>query len=306
MHLNMTKEVTALRKMTVQQLKAKYAEVFGDETRTGNKAWLVKRIAWRLQANAEGGLSERARKRALELANDSDVRTTAPNHRLPELNSVSVSTIVTNAIRTDPRLPTPGTILVSSRDHRSGSATHRAAARFPPSLARNHPRDRHPYQRIPVLQTAERRPFMSRQTPRAACQQGRGGIRHLSLDFDFWRRTLDILTVLQLAVLCWKGETSMSKRTSPTTSKKASPLMVRLDAESKQALTDAAELRRISISDYVRTVTVAQARREVASAREQTVLLSPDEQLAFWRALQAPPKLTPAQKRLSAIMRGAK
>lgn len=53
----------------------------------------------------------------------------------------------------------------------------------------------------------------------------------------------------------------MSKRTSPTPSKMASPLMVRLDAESKQALTDAAELRRISISDYVRTVTVAQARR---------------------------------------------
>ncbi len=77
MHLNMTKEMTALRKMTVQQLKAKYAEVFGDETRTGNKAWLVKRIAWRMQANAEGGLSEQARKRALELANDSDVRTTA-------------------------------------------------------------------------------------------------------------------------------------------------------------------------------------------------------------------------------------
>jgi uncharacterized protein (DUF1778 family) len=98
----------------------------------------------------------------------------------------------------------------------------------------------------------------------------------------------------------------MSKRTSPTTSEKASPLMVRLDAESKQALTDAAELRRISVSDYVRTVTVAQARREVASAREQTVLLSPDEQLAFWRALQAPPKPTPAQKRLGAIMRNAK
>jgi uncharacterized protein (DUF1778 family) len=98
----------------------------------------------------------------------------------------------------------------------------------------------------------------------------------------------------------------MSKRSNPTTSEKASPLMVRLDAESKQALTDAAELRRISVSDYVRTVTVAQARREVASAREQTVLLSPDEQLAFWRALQAPAKLTPAQKRLSAIMRGTK
>lgn len=98
----------------------------------------------------------------------------------------------------------------------------------------------------------------------------------------------------------------MSKPTSQTTSQKASPLMVRLDSESKQALTDAAELRRISVSDYVRTVTVAQAQREVASARDQTILLSRDEQLAFWQSLQAPPKLTPAQKRLGAIMRGAK
>lgn len=96
----------------------------------------------------------------------------------------------------------------------------------------------------------------------------------------------------------------MTKR--PTTTAKPSPLMVRLDAESKQALTAAAELRRISVSDYVRTVTVAQARREVASARDQTILLSPDEQLAFWQALNVPTKLTPAQKRLGAIMRGVK
>ena len=96
----------------------------------------------------------------------------------------------------------------------------------------------------------------------------------------------------------------MKKR--PATTVTASPLMVRLDAESKQALTAAAELRRISVSDYVRTVTVAQARREVASARDQTILLSPDEQLAFWQALNAPSKLTPAQRRLGAIMRGEK
>lgn len=85
-----------------------------------------------------------------------------------------------------------------------------------------------------------------------------------------------------------------------------SPLMVRLDEESKHALADAAKLRRISVSDYVRTVTVAQARREVASARDRTILLTPDEQLAFWQALNAPAKLTPAQKRLGAILRGAK
>ena len=40
--------------------------------------------------------------------------------------------------------------------------------------------------------------------------------------------------------------------------KTTSPLMVRLDAESKACLTRAAELRRISVSDYVRTVTLAQ------------------------------------------------
>lgn len=92
----------------------------------------------------------------------------------------------------------------------------------------------------------------------------------------------------------------------PKSTVAASPLMVRLDAESKQALAAAAQLRRISVSDYVRTVTVAQARREVASARDQTILLSAEEQLAFWQALNAPTKLTPAQKRLGAIMRGEK
>jgi uncharacterized protein (DUF1778 family) len=92
----------------------------------------------------------------------------------------------------------------------------------------------------------------------------------------------------------------------PATAASASRLMVRLDAESKQALAAAVELRRISVADYVRIVAVAQARREVASARDQTILLSPDEQLAFWQALNTPSKLTPAQKRLGAIMRGAK
>lgn len=96
----------------------------------------------------------------------------------------------------------------------------------------------------------------------------------------------------------------MPKPASKTAASKTSPLMVRLDAESKRALAEAAELRRISVSDYVRTVTVAQARREVANARDQTITLSAEEQLAFWQALQGPVKLTPAQKRLGTLMQG--
>src|SRR5262245_35110173 len=53
MHVNVGKEVAALEAMTVNELRAKYAQVFGEETRVGNKAWLVKRIIWRLQALAE-------------------------------------------------------------------------------------------------------------------------------------------------------------------------------------------------------------------------------------------------------------
>ena len=74
MSLNVGKEVAALQRMTVRELRNRYAEIFGEETRAGNKAWLVKRIIWRLQSQAEGDLSERARQRAAELANDADVR----------------------------------------------------------------------------------------------------------------------------------------------------------------------------------------------------------------------------------------
>lgn len=81
-------------------------------------------------------------------------------------------------------------------------------------------------------------------------------------------------------------------------------LMVRLDADSKAALAQAAELRGLSVSDYVRTVTIAQAKKEVEAAGQQILCLSPAEQLAFWTALNHPVKLTPAQKKLGAVMRG--
>lgn len=82
-----------------------------------------------------------------------------------------------------------------------------------------------------------------------------------------------------------------------------STLMVRLDSESKEYLARAADLRRISVSDYVRAVTVPQARREVEAAG-QTIALSPDEQTAFWNALNQPVPMTDAQRRLGAMIRG--
>lgn len=80
--------------------------------------------------------------------------------------------------------------------------------------------------------------------------------------------------------------------------------MVRLDASSKASLVAAAKLRGISVSDYVRSVTVAQARREVEAANNSVISLTGTEQIEFWNALHAPVKLTPSQKKLGRIMQG--
>jgi uncharacterized protein (DUF1778 family) len=84
----------------------------------------------------------------------------------------------------------------------------------------------------------------------------------------------------------------------------ARSLAVRLDNESRQHLAQAARLRRMSLSEYVRTVAIAQARKEVLRARDQVICLTPSEQLAFWTALNEAPRLTAAQRRLGTTMRG--
>ena len=81
MALNVAKEIAALKSMTVGQLREKYQTVFGEPTQAGNKDWLFKRIAWRIQSLAEGDLSERALRRAEFLARDADLRRRSPNPR---------------------------------------------------------------------------------------------------------------------------------------------------------------------------------------------------------------------------------
>jgi len=109
MGMNIGKEVAAMQRMAVAELREKYAEVFGEETRSRHKQHLLRRIAWGLQANEEGDLSERARHRARELAADSDIRMTPPPPKAKAADGhPKVSTI---SISQDDRLPLPGTIL---------------------------------------------------------------------------------------------------------------------------------------------------------------------------------------------------
>ena len=109
MQVNVAKELAALEAMTVNELRAKYAQVFGEETRVGNKAWLVKRVIWRLQALAEGDLSERARKQAAELAQDADLRLSPPRQKQTASASIQKNGMASALV--NGHLPLPGTIL---------------------------------------------------------------------------------------------------------------------------------------------------------------------------------------------------
>ncbi len=107
MMLNVAKEVAALGRMSVTDLRSKHIEAFGEPTRTGNRDYLVKRIAWRLQANAHGDLSEQARRRVDELANGADLRTTAPKVRQTEAQP-AITAQAAVVFDSDSRLPMAG------------------------------------------------------------------------------------------------------------------------------------------------------------------------------------------------------
>lgn len=109
-------EIEVLRKVTVKVLKTRYRELFGEDSASSNHAHLFRRIAWRLQAAAEGDLTERARQRAAELAADVDLRLRAPRKFWGELGTGgSVS-------HRDHRLPSIGTLVTREYQGRSISA----------------------------------------------------------------------------------------------------------------------------------------------------------------------------------------
>jgi len=108
------KQIAALERMTVGQLQKRYAEVFGEPARSGNKQWLFRRVAWRIQALAEGDLAARAieRSRALarDLARDADLRLRPPPVPPPTLRAGAVATAPL-AVQRDGRVPPPGALL---------------------------------------------------------------------------------------------------------------------------------------------------------------------------------------------------
>ena len=105
MEASLLAAIVELGHLNVAALKIKFRELFGEDSRSSNKQFLVRRIAWRLQAKAEGDLSERARRRIAEIADDTDFRTRAPVGFLGRPEPAASS----HGAHNDLRMPPPGT-----------------------------------------------------------------------------------------------------------------------------------------------------------------------------------------------------
>jgi hypothetical protein len=106
------KDLAALQKMTPKQLRQRYRELYGDEARSGNRLWLLRRCGWRMQALAEGGMTDRAkrvRERALVMADDADVRVIPP--RTPVPGTDMPRRVTPTDLKPDDRLPMARTAL---------------------------------------------------------------------------------------------------------------------------------------------------------------------------------------------------
>ena len=111
---DLTAQLAGLRTMSVGELAAKYHEVFGEPTRSRNKDYLRKKVFWRIQELAEGGLSPRSLARIAELAPDAPVRWRTPLPAFPPIVETPDEPAAPPA--RDPRLPPVGTVV--AREHR--------------------------------------------------------------------------------------------------------------------------------------------------------------------------------------------
>lgn len=111
MPLNINREVARMKRLTTGELKDLYESACGEPPRSHNRDWLVKKIAWKLQANEEGGLPERVRQRALLMADDADLRKRPPRDFTAQVETANEDTCLVDAEERDERLPPSGTLL---------------------------------------------------------------------------------------------------------------------------------------------------------------------------------------------------
>jgi len=103
-------EIQALQRMTVGQLRVEWERLYGEPTRSRNRTYLWRRLAWRIQELQLGGLCDAAKSRILSLAPATFVRSQIPPGFEDGRTATPPSPGPTT--RRDPRLPAPGSTIV--------------------------------------------------------------------------------------------------------------------------------------------------------------------------------------------------
>ena len=117
MTIDIGAEVARLEQMPVGELRDEYAERCGEMTSSRHRKYLIRKIAWRIQAQAEGGLTQRALQRAEALADDAEIRVTPPRQTKSAFKPPATTKVV-QPVR-DPRIPLPGAMLIRKYKRRT-------------------------------------------------------------------------------------------------------------------------------------------------------------------------------------------
>ena len=104
-------QLAALATMTSDELAARLADLTGRTSRTRNRTYLRKRLAWHLQAAEYGGLSEAALAKIDELAPIAMARFDAARRRRGRPDPHQRGKGSQAGAARDPRLPDPGTVI---------------------------------------------------------------------------------------------------------------------------------------------------------------------------------------------------
>lgn len=113
---DMPSQLAALETMNVPALAEKYRELYGEPTRSRNRAYLKKRLAWRIEANFQGDLSQGAIARIQQLGDQLperwQMRLGQPANE-PDATSddTTLPPVLAATEPRDPRVPPPGTVL---------------------------------------------------------------------------------------------------------------------------------------------------------------------------------------------------
>jgi len=102
------RQIHRLKQMTIGELRIEWQRLCGEPARSNNRDHLWRRLAWRVQELALGGLSDRARARLAELAPDRLMRARVPN--LAALAADPAPSPPSTKVR-DMRMPSPGSVL---------------------------------------------------------------------------------------------------------------------------------------------------------------------------------------------------